>query len=146
MSVEKELIACKKYISLHNSAKSRNLEFNLTVADVKKLMFPKECYYSGIILETPNKDDEGAIQYNARTIDRIDNTAGYVKGNVVACCHLINYLKAVFIEKTTSLTAAQVNMLTSLPLDQRSAIFLGLAKASNELQQRLESNELPTLP
>ena len=35
-------------------------------------------------------------------VDRIDNTKGYVKGNVVACTHIANQLKEMLVENKDS--------------------------------------------
>lgn len=81
-----DLAAARKLINLEQSAKSRGLDFNLNFATVKKLMSAKKCFYTGV-----------AFQKNgpfARTIDRIDTSKGYVKGNVVAATVEFNGKKA----------------------------------------------------
>ena len=82
----------EKKLQLMKSAQKRNLEFNLTDYDVKLLLKRKTCYYTGIEFTTLG-------DYH-RTVDRIDNTKGYVKGNVVACTHIANQLKNELLEKT----------------------------------------------
>lgn len=79
----------KKLIQLKESAASRNLEFNLTFATVKKLMLKKTCFYTGKRFSDPASGDSPWL----RTIDRVDNNRGYVNDNVVACCKMINAMK-----------------------------------------------------
>lgn len=84
--IPEDVIISRKYLNLHQSAKKRGKDFNLTFSDVKKLLSRKTCYYTGMKLSR----EEGN---NQLTIDRIDGTKGYVKGNVVACSHWANQIK-----------------------------------------------------
>lgn len=96
-SVEKEITdfdVAKKYLSLQESAKRRVKEFNLSLNDVRVLLKKKTCHYTGMRFN----DTENL----KRTVDRIDNTKGYVKGNVVACTHIANQLKEMLVENKDS--------------------------------------------
>lgn len=68
------------------SAKERNLEFNLTIEDI---VIPDKCPALGIALDSSAKPRS----YNKPSLDRIDNTKGYVKGNVVVVSWRANVLK-----------------------------------------------------
>ena len=81
-----DLTLCKKYISLAESAKSRGIEFTLTLNDYKTLLRRKTCPYSGVTLINHGAD-------NNTSIDRIDNSKGYIKGNVIACEIMANRVK-----------------------------------------------------
>ena len=85
--------AIRKWQSIRDSAKKRNKEFALSIQSVKNLIKAKHCYYSGLELT------EGTL-----TVDRKDNSKGYVKGNVVACHSKINALKS-------DLTISQIKKL-----------------------------------
>lgn len=85
-----------KFISLVGNAHSRDKEFSLSLADVKRLLTKKRCEYTGIELtkalsSPPNPTD--------RTIDRLDSEIGYVPGNVFAVSHHANSLKNVLFER-----------------------------------------------
>ena len=67
------------------NAKRRNIPFQLKFDDIKLL--PLVCYYTGTKL-TLNVN-----QYNTISLDRIDNSKGYSKDNVVFCCQFVNYMK-----------------------------------------------------
>jgi len=73
-------------------ARKRALEWRLT-DDEARHMFHQPCHYCGLppqgtfSLGYP----ESTIRYNG--IDRVDNTEGYVPGNVVACCKYCQYMK-----------------------------------------------------
>lgn len=84
--------------SIRRSARSRGLEFNLSLEDVVNLLATPHCYYSGRKLTEENF-----------TIDRVKNHLGYVKGNVVACCKEVNRIKSTLIEDPhTRLTANEL--------------------------------------
>lgn len=74
---------------LNNSkqrAKAAGLEHNLTLDDI---IIPDVCPVLGIKLETGDRKEH----YNAPSIDRIDNTKGYLKENVVIVSTRANLLK-----------------------------------------------------
>lgn len=87
-----DLMVANKLHQLKNSANIRNKEFNLTFADVKRLVKRKTCYYTGL------KFDQSLNDYQL-TIDRIDSNIGYVRGNVVACLNAVNAAKEHMLER-----------------------------------------------
>ncbi|QNO00277.1 hypothetical protein QGX21_gp082 [Pseudomonas phage phiPsa315] len=89
---EFDLYAAKHLVWKAENSKKRGIEFNLTHTGMKNLLGAKKCYYTGIPLtKSTGKEDE--LKLSDFTIDRIDGTKGYVKGNVVACCHAANQMK-----------------------------------------------------
>ena len=76
----------------HNAKKERH-EFSLTEDEFRDLVLCNCCYcgrppYN----ESKNSYNNGNFKYTG--IDRIDNTKGYVKGNVRPCCKQCNYIKS----------------------------------------------------
>jgi len=71
-----------RYSIYKNSAKKRNIEFNLSYQDCF-LLFNSCCWYCGY--KCPNGSLTG--------IDRIDASKGYIIDNVVPCCKRCNYMK-----------------------------------------------------
>jgi len=63
---------------LKQSAKHRNLEFNLTELYLENLSFPISCPILGVPLEY------GVRKYSEfkPSVDRIDSDAGYIQGNI----------------------------------------------------------------
>ncbi|MNF29684.1 hypothetical protein D3C85_1342250 [compost metagenome] len=87
-----EAKVARKYLSKRSDAEQRGIEFSLSIRSMENLMKAKTCYYTGFVLTEP---DGGHMKATDRTIDRVDSTKGYVKGNVVACCNAANQLKAM---------------------------------------------------
>jgi hypothetical protein len=84
-------------------AKEKGLEFSITEEDI---IIPEICPY----LQTP-------FTYNARrgtdrrtvmTLDRIDTTKGYIKGNVEVISHLANTMKSNATEEELILFAKHI--------------------------------------
>jgi hypothetical protein len=84
----------KKLVQLFKSARKRNLEFGLDHEDVAALLATERCHYTDEVMK-----NSGLQQ---RTIDRLDNSRGYIKGNVVACTYQSNQLKAFLFEDVRS--------------------------------------------
>ena len=68
-------------------AKKLGLEFNLSIEDIK---IPRFCPVLGI----PLKVNKGKVGPSSPTLDRIDNTRGYVKDNVIVVSHRANTIKS----------------------------------------------------
>lgn len=85
----------RKFLAKMYDAEKRGLEFTLSLKSIENLMKAEYCYYTGFKLTEP-KSEEGSFQIATdRTIDRIDASKGYVKGNVVACSFAANQLKSM---------------------------------------------------
>lgn len=75
-----------KLLGLKNKARRSGLEFNLDVSDI---VLPTHCPVFGI----PLVISEGVSSANSPSVDRIDNTKGYIKGNVVVVSQKANTMK-----------------------------------------------------
>lgn len=89
-----DIKVAKKLTSIHSSANSRGIEFDLSFKKVKQLLTRKTCYYTGVKFNNQYK----------RSFDRVDNTRGYVDDNVVACTTQIN-------ESKRDLTMKEIKLL-----------------------------------
>lgn len=74
-------------------AKKRNYSFDLSL-DIFTALTQKSCFYCGAppLQKTVFRNSYNG-QYTYNGIDRIDNTKGYIEGNVVACCGICNMMK-----------------------------------------------------
>lgn len=78
------------YNQLKNSAKKRNIPFNLTLMDLHDLSFPITCP----VLNIPLCYNIGKSQDNSFSIDRIESTKGYEADNIVVVSNRVNTLKS----------------------------------------------------
>ena len=74
----------RKYVSLQGNAGKRGVEFTLSLKRLKKVLETKKCFFTGVPLNRINEDP------NQLSIDRIDNSKGYVDDNIVACARDFN--------------------------------------------------------
>ena len=86
-----------KRLHILKSANSRGLEFNLTDANIRKLLNTKVCYYTGVTFNENNDP------LNIRTFERVDDTKGYVQGNVVVVTLRANRIKNLLVEQDNEL-------------------------------------------
>jgi hypothetical protein len=68
-----------KFRDYRSGAIARHMDFSLTCQEFHDTI-SRPCHYCGV-----SKRDRG--------LDRVDNTKGYVQGNVVACCTTCNRMK-----------------------------------------------------
>ena len=86
--LKRKLKSPEKYLLIHakSRAKKRNLDFDISIEDVK---IPEKCPVLGILLVfSLNKRTN-----NTPSIDRIDSSKGYIKGNVIVVSWRANMLK-----------------------------------------------------
>lgn len=70
-------------------AKKKNIEFSISIEDV---VIPSHCPILGIEL-TMHADGTAGGKNNSYSLDRIDSSKGYVKGNVQVISYLANSMK-----------------------------------------------------
>jgi hypothetical protein len=90
---------------------NRNLEHTIQISDVFRL--PKKCYYTNTPMTFAPHSDFGA------SLERLDNTKGYIPGNVVLCCGELNGPKQVTKDKISKLFSGKI----SNPVEFNSSDF-----------------------
>ena len=78
-----------------NRAKVRGQEFLLGKEDID---IPTTCPILGVPLEVHKGKPGGSP--NSPALDRVDNTKGYIKGNIMVTSHLANMMKSSADNKT----------------------------------------------
>lgn len=96
----------QKYLLLLKRSKDKGLDFDLSLADIKRLLRLKRCYYT----KEPLTDHDPNLSSH-RTFDRVDNKKGYTKDNVVVCATQFNQLKSNLFEAKTSLCYTDPQLL-----------------------------------
>lgn len=79
-----DLFVANKLHMLAQSAQARNLEFNVSFRKLKRVLETKKCYFTGALLDRKDGSD------TQLSIDRLDNTKGYIDSNIVACARKFN--------------------------------------------------------
>ena len=81
------------YRRYKEKALKRKIQFDLTMEEFEEITH-KKCHYCGIepYREHKIKNKTGIYLYNG--IDRVDNTKGYIRNNVVPCCKYCNQAKS----------------------------------------------------
>jgi hypothetical protein len=79
----------KTKVGVQKSGKRKHgdVHFDLEVSDI---VIPEYCPYLGIKLKTDIKEYDSPFYYS---IDRIDSTNGYIKGNIQIISRLANTMK-----------------------------------------------------
>lgn len=94
-SAEFELWVANYYKAKVESCRDRGIEFKLSLISVRNLLSAKYCGYTGMELTRNKAGAKSACQSDV-TIGRIDNSLGYVKGNVIAVSNVANNFKSIF--------------------------------------------------
>ena len=84
----------KMLLRAKGRAKEKHLEFNIDATDI---VIPLVCPILNI--ELHNKKGSPGGSSNSPALDRIDNSRGYVKGNVRVISHLANMMKSSATEE-----------------------------------------------
>lgn len=75
---------------LKSSAKKRGIDFNLSTSDIDEIGIPITCP----VLNIPIYFNNGKVQDDSISFDRIDSTKGYTVDNVIIVSHRVNKLKS----------------------------------------------------
>lgn len=75
--------------SAKKRARDKELEFDIEVSDI---VIPNFCPYLGI--EIVHQTGHGSRRDGSPSLDRIDSSKGYVKGNIIVCSWRANFLKS----------------------------------------------------
>jgi len=85
------------YRTYIRNAKNRNLDFELA-PDEFKVLITKNCHYCNRPPSNTSRKDHNewsVFMYNG--LDRVDQTKGYTKDNVLPCCKRDNYIRNTFL-------------------------------------------------
>lgn len=92
------------------NAQKRGIYFSLHWLSMYNMMRAERCYYTGLPLR-PGARFKQTATLTSFTINRIDASKGYVKGNVVACCRAFNELKSYAERAGLAITKEIIDLL-----------------------------------
>lgn len=89
------------FSSIERQAKTRNLEFNITIEDMWDLFLKQDrkCALSGVDLNFVRKKKIKQSIYSTASLDRIDSSKGYTKDNVQWIHKDVNIMKNKYDQK-----------------------------------------------
>jgi hypothetical protein len=101
--IDFENYVAKYYFNKVNSCQQDGKDFTLTLPEVRRMLGQKFCACTGLPLTHQYVGSQNS-RYADVTLDRIDNSKGYVKGNVKAVAKGINELKSIAENPTNDLS------------------------------------------
>lgn len=108
-----------RYKEWKHNATRRNIPWDLTLNYLET--FPQVCFYSGNDLTFESHCP------NTISLDRIDSNKGYVIGNVVFCCSIVNYMKQRyssidFVDMCEKVFKNKERILKQMPIDKSDGL------------------------
>lgn len=93
-------ICCSFWYAIKYGAKKRNIDFDITPKEVWSLFLKqnKKCAISGLELFIPSEDKDFVKLRPTASLDRIDSSKGYVKGNIQWLHKDVNRMKSTLDE------------------------------------------------
>jgi hypothetical protein len=99
VAIEPEEVAWRLFNSARNKAKSRGLTFDLRYNDVYRQVRKGHCARTGIPFDNRTKPITGPDLPFRASLDRIDNTKGYLPDNIAVVVKIWNHAKWVWNEE-----------------------------------------------
>lgn len=93
ISIDFERFVAEYYVGKARSATDRGVPWKLSLLSFRNMMRATVCPYTGVLMTVPNTQVPKPTDI---TIDRIDNTKGYIPGNVMAISRQANNFKSIF--------------------------------------------------
>ena len=89
----------RRFVKAKRRANNRKIEWSISLEEYASFAF-QECFYC------QNKlGDKVAVSTG---LDRIDNSKGYISGNIVSCCNMCNTIKNDFLSSEEMKQVAQL--------------------------------------
>lgn len=135
-------VATRLYESARTKASSRRLHFDLKYNDVKRLVARGVCQVTGIPFDMRAKVAKGPDFPFRASLDRIDNTVGYVPSNIQVVVKIYNSAKYVW--NTEDVLAMAIALMEVAMTDkQKEKLFAEARKAAYESFRYGDQLELP---
>jgi len=100
MKVKEQLKIASRYISKQENALDAGITFALPLISFINVMGAKRCSITGHSIRNAGR----SFDWNYTTIDRIDRSKGYQKGNCIAVASHVNKIKGLVEDPNNDLT------------------------------------------
>lgn len=126
ISVEFETFVADFYKGKSQNAIDRGVVWELSLVSFRNLLRTRVCPYTGVELTVPKLSQPRSTDL---TIDRIDNSKGYIPGNVMAISRAANNFKSIFENP-------------QYPLDMQTAV-IALVRMNKQVTKVKGRHEVP---
>lgn len=92
---EQIAVAQEKLGFMKRKCAKRGREFNISLEQMLEYLSVSHCQVTGMPL-VDSKPTDKKQAYNTRTLDRKDNSIGYIASNILVVCHAFNLKKALY--------------------------------------------------
>jgi len=92
-----DIALARAYLNKADQAKGKGIEFTISLTSFKNMLKSRKCFFTGLPLTA-----------ETFSIDRIDNSKGYIAGNVAAVHLNFNQMKAMIENPTSKLSIDNV--------------------------------------
>lgn len=127
--VKLSLLAARQYLELYAKSLAEAVPFTLSIDDLTELLRTKECHFTQQAL-TMELGESGQISDSHVAIARLNNSKGFVTGNLVACSH-----KALLLKGELDASAFE-QMMSAL----KTLMNSGLNQQQIQMMMSMQSN------
>jgi len=145
----KRNVAKALYSSAKSRAKKYGIKFTITIDDIKDII---PVYNICCLLEIKMIINEGKVKYNSFTLDRIDHSKGYVKGNIQVISHKANNSKnnSTISEYDTIVTHYKqiidnVNLIIQNGNNENINKLINIQQSFDSMKSRTKKYNLPIM-
>lgn len=131
--VKLSLLAARQYMDLYAKSLAETVPFTLSIDDLTELLRTKECHFTQQAL-TMEPGESGQISDSHVAIARLNNSKGFVTGNLVACSH-----KALLLKGELDASAFE-QMMSALKTLMNSGLNQQQIQMMMSMQQMASSN------
>lgn len=131
--VKLSLLAARQYLELYAKSLAEAVPFTLSIDDLTELLRTKECHFTQQAL-TMEPGESGQISDSHVAIARLNNSKGFVTGNLVACSH-----KALLLKGELDASAFE-QMMSALKTLMNSGLNQQQIQMMMSMQQMASSN------
>lgn len=128
--VKLSLLAARQYMDLYAKSLAESVPFTLAIDDLTELLRTKECHFTQQAL-TMEPGESGQISDSHVAIARLNNSKGFVTGNLVACSQKSLSLKGELDASAFEQIMSALKTIMNSGLNQQQIQMMGMQMASS---------------